>query len=116
MLEAEMQREMQFDEEKTTCKTLILHMQKLLDPEATSTSYSNGVDVVVNLDPQRPQRSQSSPAARSTRPTANSHIDRESECTIHIQEVYVYICIYTVRVVIQHTPLPRQSIKLCSTY
>lgn len=74
-----MQREMQFDEEKTTCKTLILHMQKLLDREAatTTSASSNGIGVV-------PQRSQSSPAATSTGRTPNARLanaDRECECT-----------------------------------
>ena len=81
MLEAEMQREMQFDEEKTTCKTLILHMQKLLDREAATTTAasSNGIHVGVV-----PQRSQSSPAATSTGLTPNARLanaDRECECT-----------------------------------
>ena len=55
VLEAEMRREMEYDEEKTVCRALISHLEKMVEHTAT-----NGGPV---LDPQR---SFSSPPAYHT--------------------------------------------------
>ena len=52
-----MRREMKFDEEKTTCRTLIALLQKMVAP--ASTNGAPGLD---------PQRSFSSPAATNHLP------------------------------------------------
>ncbi|CAI8007336.1 hypothetical protein GBAR_LOCUS5157 [Geodia barretti] len=55
VLEAEMRREMEYDEEKTVCRTLISHLEKMV--EHTATNGGPGLD---------PQRSFSSPPAYHT--------------------------------------------------
>lgn len=57
---------MQYDEEKMTCKTLIAHLQKLIEATSSSVADGNGtpggIPMTTNSDPQR---SHSSPAATS---------------------------------------------------
>ena len=55
VLEAEMRREMEYDEEKTVCRTLISHLEKMV--EHTTTNGGPGLD---------PQRSFSSPPTYHT--------------------------------------------------
>ena len=70
VLEAEMWREMQYEEEKTTCKTLIAHLQKLMEG-STVTAECNGAVAGSGLKSD-PQRSRSSPASTTAMPATAS--------------------------------------------
>jgi hypothetical protein len=69
VLEAEMQREMQYDEEKTTCRTLVAHLQKLLRASSSAADCNGDVGTLMTFDPQR---SRSSPATLSVASTADT--------------------------------------------
>ena len=72
-----MRREMKYDEEKSTCRTLIAHLEKLAEPSSaaissTTTTTSNGG---LGLDPQRSHSSPAAPVSLPTPPLSGNHLD-----------------------------------------
>ena len=84
-----MQREMQYDEEKTTCRTLIAHLQKLLRASSSTADCNGDVGTLMTFDPQR---SRSSPATLSVASTADTlqatASVRDCEYIIHL---YIHV-------------------------